>query len=237
MPKAESATARYGEGTCILFMVYVSVPSTTSLMPLVTRRTKCHKRHRRFLNSTSTMNQDIQKIIRNILNDVRVELSDEFDRNFERQAFFNEAWQRRSSPTRPGGSILIDTGKLRQSISSRTTDNSITFCSTLPYAAIHNEGDEIKVTARMKRFFWHKYNEATGSFGRKKNGERRNDKRTVQLSTEAEFWKHMALMKEGKSIKIPRRRFLGASPEVEQAVKDIIEENLTEYFEHEYKLK
>ena len=44
------------------------------------------------------MNQDIQKIIRNILNDGRVELSDEFDRNFERQAFFNEAWQRRSSP-------------------------------------------------------------------------------------------------------------------------------------------
>lgn len=237
MPRAESATARYGDGSCILFMVYVNVPSTTSSMPLATRRTKCRKRYRHFLNSTSTMNQDIQKIIRNILNDVRVELSDEFDRNFERQAFFNEAWQRRSSPTRPGGSILIDTGKLRQSISSRTTDNSITFCSTLPYAAIHNEGDEIKVTARMKRFFWHKYNEATGSFGRKKNGERRNDKRTVQLSTEAEFWKHMALMKEGKSIKIPRRRFLGASPEVEQAVKDIIEENLTEYFEHEYKLK
>lgn len=237
MPRAESATARYGDGSCILFMVYVNVPSTTSSRPLAPRRTKCRKRHRHFLNSTSTMNQDIQKIIRNILNDVRVELSDEFDRNFERQAFFNEAWQRRSSPTRPGGSILIDTGKLRQSISSRTTDNSITFCSTLPYAAIHNEGDEIKVTARMKRFFWHKYNEATGSFGRKKNGERRNDKRTVQLSTEAEFWKHMALMKEGKSIKIPRRRFLGASPEVEQAVKDIIEENLTEYFEHEYKLK
>lgn len=237
MPRAESATARYGDGSCILFMVYVNVPSTTSSMPLATRRTKCRKRHIHFLNSTSTMNQGIQKIIRNILNDVRVELSDEFDRNFERQAFFNEAWQRRSSPTRPGGSILIDTGKLRQSISSRTTDNSITFCSTLPYAAIHNEGGEIKVTARMKRFFWHKYNEATGSFGRKKNGERRNDKRTVQLSTEAEFWKHMALMKEGKSIKIPRRRFLGASPEVEQAVKDIIEENLTEYFEHEYKLK
>ena len=179
-----------------------------------------------------TMNQDIQKIIRNILNDIRVEMSDEFDRNFERQAFFSEAWQRRKSPTRPGGSILIDTGKLRQSISSRTTDSSITFCSTLPYAAIHNDGGEIKVTARMKRFFWHKYHEATGSFGRKKNGERRNDKRTVQLSTEAEFWKHMALMKEGKSIKIPRRRFLGASPEVEQAVKDIIEENLAEYFEH-----
>lgn len=164
-------------------------------------------------------------------------MSDEFDKNFERQAFFSEAWQRRKSPTRPGGSILIDTGKLRQSISSRSTENSITFFSTLPYAAIHNDGGEIKVTRKMKAFFWHKYYEATGSFGRKKNGERRNDKRTVQLSTEAEFWKFMALMKEGKSIKIPRRRFLGASPEVEKVVKEIIEENLTDYFEHEYKLK
>ena len=45
------------------------------------------------------------------------------------------------------------------------------------------------------------------------------------------------LMKEGKSIKIPRRRFLGASPEVEQAVKDIIEENLAEYLEYEFKMK
>lgn len=183
------------------------------------------------------MSQDIQKIIRNILSDIRVEMSDEFDKNFERQAFFSEAWQRRKSPTRPGGSILIDTGKLRQSISSRSTENSITFFSTLPYAAIHNDGGEIKVTRKMKAFFWHKYYEATGSFGRKKNGERRNDKRTVQLSTEAEFWKFMALMKEGKSIKIPRRRFLGASPEVEKVVKEIIEENLTDYFEHEYKLK
>lgn len=183
------------------------------------------------------MNQDVQKIIRNILSDIRVEMSDEFDKNFERQAFFSEAWQRRKSPTRPGGSILIDTGKLRQSISSRSTENSITFFSTLPYAAIHNDGGEIKVTRKMKAFFWHKYYEATGSFGRKKNGERRNDKHTVQLSTEAEFWKFMALMKEGKSIKIPRRRFLGASPEVEKVVKEIIEENLTDYFEHEYKVK
>lgn len=183
------------------------------------------------------MNQDIQKIIRNILNDIRVEMGDEFDRNFERQAFFSEAWQRRKSPTRPGGSILIDTGTLRQSISSRTTENSITFFTTLPYAAIHNDGGEIKVTKKMKRFFWAKYYETSGAFGRKKNGEWRNDKRTVLLSTEAEFWKYMALMKEGKSIKIPRRRFLGVSPEVEKAVRDIVEENITEYFNVEFEIK
>lgn len=175
------------------------------------------------------MNKDVQKIISNILSDIRVELSDEFDKNFERQAFFSEAWQRRSSAIRSGGPILIDTGRLRQSISSRTTETSITFYTNLPYAAIHNDGGEIKVTKKMKGYFWHKYLEATGAFGRKKNGERRNDKRTVRLSTEAEFWKHMALMKEGKSIKIPRRRFLGESPEVEKAVSEIIEDNLQEY--------
>ncbi len=183
------------------------------------------------------MNKDVQKIIRNILKDIRIEMTDEFDRNFERQAFFSEAWQRRKSPTRPGGSILIDTGQLRRSISSRTTENSITFYSDLPYAAIHNDGGEIKVTPKMKRFFWYKYYEATGSFGRKKNGEKRNDKRTVQLTTESEFWRFMALMKVGKTIKIPRRRFLGTSPEVEQAVREIIEENITEYFNVEFDIR
>ena len=62
------------------------------------------------------MNQDVQKIIRNILNDIRVEMGDEFDRNFERQAFFSEAWQRRKSPTRPGGSIhQLSAGKCKRS--------------------------------------------------------------------------------------------------------------------------
>ena len=180
------------------------------------------------------MSKDIQRLIRTILSDIRVDMADEFDKNFERQGFFSEAWARRKSPTRPGGSILIDTGTLRKSIQSKSTGSSITFYSTLPYASIHNDGGEIKVTRKMKRYFWHKYYATTGSFGRKKNGERRGDKRTVQLSTEAEFWKHMALMKEGKSVKIPRRRFLGVSPEVEKTVKEIIEENLTDYFENDF---
>lgn len=178
------------------------------------------------------MPENIQKIIKNILRDIQVDLTDEFDQNFERQAFFSEAWQRRKSPTRPGGHILVDTGQLRRSIHSRTTDNAITFYSDLPYAAIHNEGGEIIVTTKMKKFFWHKYYEATGSFGRKKDGSRRNDKRTIKLSTEAEFWKFMALKKAGTTIRIPRRQFLGTAPEVEQAVRNIIEENISDYIDH-----
>lgn len=92
------------------------------------------------------------------------------------------------------------------------------------------------VTGRMKRFFWHKYYEATGSFGRRKDGKLRKDKRNARLDTEADFWMFMALKKEGSTIKIPRRRFLGTSPEVEKAVREIVEENLTEYFTIEYNI-
>ena len=44
-------------------------------------------------------------------------------------------------------------------------------------------------------------------------------------------------MKEGKSIKIPRRRFLGESPEVEKAVREIVEANITEYFNTEFEIR
>lgn len=185
----------------------------------------------------SGTDKNTRAVIRRILSDIRVELGDEFDRNFERQAFFSDAWARRKSPTRPGGTILVDTGTLRRSVKSRTTDDSITFYTDLPYAAIHNDGGEIVVTEKMKRFFWHKYYEATGSFGRKKNGERRNDKRTRQLSTVADFWRFMALKRAGTTIRIPKRRFLGTGPEVERIVREIIEDNLNEYFNMDFSIE
>ncbi len=176
------------------------------------------------------MDKNFDTLLKHIFRDIQVELGDEFDRNFERQAFFSEAWKRRSSPSRSGGHTLVDSGNLRRSVKSRIGTDGVTFSSDHPYATIHNEGGEIKVTARMKRYFWHKYYEATGAFGRKKDGTRRNDRRTLQLSAEAEFWRCMALMKAGSTIRIPRRRFIGYAPEVERAVREIIEENLSEYF-------
>lgn len=132
---------------------------------------------------------------------------------------------------------MTDTVRLRRSIRSRTTENSIIFYTDLPYAAIHNDGGEIKVTKRMKGYFWHKYYEATGSFGRKKDGTLRKTKKNARLTTEADFYKWMALKKEGSTIKIPRRQFLGTSPEVEQAVRKIIEENISEYFNIEFDIR
>ena len=183
------------------------------------------------------MTNNYDQIIRNILRDIQVEMKDEFDRNFEREAFFSEAWKRRRSPTRPGGHILVASGDLRRSIRSEIRENSVVFMSDLPYAAIHNEGGEIKVTERMKRFFRAKFYETQGGFTRKSGKPKRplsdggfyHWTSKMNLTTESEFWRTMALMKVGSTIKIPRRKFLGYAPEVEAAVREIIEENITEY--------
>lgn len=200
------------------------------------------------------MNEDVKKVVARILKDIQVEMSDEFDKNFERQAFFSEKWQRRKSPIRDEDrAILTDTGALRKSIGSRTTENSITFFTTLPYAAIHNDGGEIVVTKRMKYYFRYRfYDAAKKAFERKKeqpsSGAKKRRRgelsdggfyawtKDLKLTPEAEFWRFMALKKEGSTIKIPRRRFLGTSPEVEKAVREIVEENLTEYFTIEYNI-
>lgn len=178
------------------------------------------------------MNKEVGKILRMILNDIRVEMSAEFDENFERESFFSEAWARRKGPINSDYKLLAGRNeRLRKSIMSRTTDNSIIFYTTEPDARYHNEGCEIVVTEKMKRYFWRKHYDAVGAFERKKDGSRSNNKRTLQLAEEAEFWKFMALKKVGTTIKIPRRRFLGTSPEVEDAVRGIIEKNLRGYIE------
>lgn len=168
--------------------------------------------------------------IKRILADLKVEITDEFDRNFQRQAFFTESWKRRRSPVRQSGSILISSGALRRSIRSRVEGGGIVFYSTLPYADIHNEGGTIKVTDKMKKFFWRKYYSSTEAFTRRKDGVQRRDKKNKQLTDEAEFWKAMALMKVGSEIKIPKRQFIGQSPALERAVTDIINRNLEEFF-------
>lgn len=82
---------------------------------------------------------DAEQLKRNLLNDMRVELSEEFDRNFTRKAFFTKKWKRRADPNAKG-SLLLVTGTLRRSIRSEVRGDGVRFSSAVPYAAIHNEG-------------------------------------------------------------------------------------------------
>ncbi len=82
---------------------------------------------------------DGEQLKRNILNDMRVELSEEFDRNFERKAFFTDKWKPRAYKY-PKGSLLMVTGTMRRSIKTEVRGDGVRFSSAVPYAAIHNEG-------------------------------------------------------------------------------------------------
>lgn len=150
---------------------------------------------------------DAKQLKRDILNDLRVDLSEEFDLNFRRKAFFSERWKPRAHPY-PRGSLLIVSSALRRSIleNARTVRDGVRFSSAMAYASIHNEGGAIAVTPKMKRFFWHKFRQ-TGD----------------------ESWKRMALMKVGKIITIPERRFVGDGPDTQRIIRTVIEDNLQKF--------
>ena len=152
----------------------------------------------------------LNKFHQNILNDVRIELDDEFDRNFERKAFFDKPWVKTVLMNRRG-SLMARNNNLRRSLQSKVDGDKIRYSSSLPYASIHNEGGEIKVTAKMKKYFWAKYYEAGGS--KSKN-------------IEASQFKALALMPIGKKMKIPERRFIGQHPRIREVIQEVVNDNL-----------
>lgn len=156
-----------------------------------------------------------------LLKGIDVDLSEEFDRNFERKAFFDKAWPKRKL-FNPKGTLLNvrDGGGLRGSIRSIRGAGQVSWVSSLPYASIHNEGGEIAVTAKMKRFFWAMFYKSSEAVSKTKLGADRQNARNERLNAEAAKWRALALMPIGKIIKIPERRFIGLHPKVDQIVKE-----------------
>ncbi|MBD5194611.1 MAG: hypothetical protein HDS87_02660 [Bacteroidales bacterium] len=82
---------------------------------------------------------DASKLKADILSDMRVELSDEFDRNFERKAFFSDKWKPRAHQY-PRGSLLMVSGKMRSATRGEVSGHGVRFFSAMPYTSLHNEG-------------------------------------------------------------------------------------------------
>lgn len=168
------------------------------------------------------MKKEFSEIYSKMLKDIAVELSDEFDKNFERKAFFGNSWEKRKREGK--GSTLMVTGKLRRSIAHNLSGSSVRWTSSEDYAKIHNEGGSIIVTSKMKGYFWRKYYEASGRITYSRSGK--SSKRNAKLSKDAEFYKAMALMKVGSAIRIPKRQFIGNSLEVSKAVEKVANHHL-----------
>lgn len=92
----------------------------------------------------------VSSLLSKILTDVKVELTDEFDKNFSRGGFFNQKWARKKNGQ---DSHLIKTGTLRRSIpmGAKIQGNTIYFTSSEKYAKVHNEGGRIDVKRRTKK--------------------------------------------------------------------------------------
>lgn len=165
----------------------------------------------------------LDDVVKNIITETAVSLTEEFDRNFERKAFFDQKWPtERHANSR--GSQMIRSGKLRKSINHRKGSSQISWRSSLPYATIQNEGGEIEVTEAMKRFFWAMYYKASG--GAKGGGGK---KRIEKLSGEAAKWKAMALMKVGTKMEIEQKQFIGWHPKVDAEINEIVGHNMNAY--------
>ena len=166
--------------------------------------------------------------LKQTLTDIKVKLGEEFDRNFERKAFFDEKWPA-TKLTYHRGSLMMRTGRLRKSLlSPKVTSNGIIWSSSLHYADIHNNGGEIRVTPQMRKFFWAKYYQTSSATTKKKNGEASSSARNRKLSIEAEQWKALALKPIGSIIKIEKRQFIGSHPQVDKHIKEVINHNFGE---------
>lgn len=138
-------------------------------------------------------------LIKIILKDLKVELLDKFDSNFSRGAFFGKKWK----PRRDGiPTHLNNTGTLRRSISAKVHGHSLTFTSSTPYSAIHNDGGIIYVRPHH-RHFWCKV-----------DGKRKKVRKQVK----------------SYNYRMPKRQFLGAYPgidkTIERAAKHAIQQEL-----------
>lgn len=171
---------------------------------------------------------DFKKFHQNIIKDVKTELAEEYDKNFERKAFFDQAWPKNTLINRKG-SMMARTNNLRRGYIARIEGEKIAFTNSMPYAKIQNEGGEIEVTAKMKRYFWAMYYQSIGGMTYSvKTKSLAKNKKNERLSIEAAQFKNLALMPLGKKIKIPARRVIGNHPKIREAVERAMNSNLKE---------
>lgn len=164
---------------------------------------------------------NFQNFLQTTLEGIAKELGEEFDRNFERKAFFDQPWPATKYPRTKGTTLVVD-GHLRAGYANEVVGNQIKFTNSQPYANIHNEGGELTITAKMKKFFWAKYREAAGITGK-------TWKTNLPLKREAEYWKSLALMKVGSKIKIPKRQVIGHHPQADISIRRVVDINVEKF--------
>jgi phage gpG-like protein len=162
-----------------------------------------------------------------------------FKDNFTEGGFFGQTWQEpiRRKLSFNGARGQYGTLQSRSSHLMRSfekdikTPGRVVIRNPVEYAAIHNDGGTITVTAKMKRYFMAKFIETKGSMSMTKKGKLGKNKRNQGLSREAQFYLAMAHKQEGSQIRMPKRRFMGNHPVLTKKISDIIYNELKKFIE------
>lgn len=100
-------------------------------------------------------------------------------------------------------------------------DAQVVVGTSVPYAAVHNQGATVtthpRVTPKMRKYAWAQFF---------KNGGKGA---TVPAGSPAGLWKALALTKKDKltvTAKIPQRKFLGPSQELKEKVSQTVESEI-----------
>ena len=117
------------------------------------------------------------------------------------------------------GPLLSARKNLYGSIRYVPGDAQVVVGTSVPYAAVHNQGATItthpRVTPKMRKFAWRQFFAAGG--------------KNAPADSGAGFWKGLALTKKDKltvTAKIPQRKFLGPSQELSQKVNQTVENEI-----------
>ncbi len=142
------------------------------------------------------LNSKIAQIKSTSLKIIEIEAKTSIQVNFRSQG--RPKWKPKA--INDGRAILTGkTARLQSQINVATIGNTVQIGSNLPYSKIQQEGGEIKITDKMRKFFWAKYHE-TGN----------------------PAYKSMALTKKS-TITIPARPYLRIPAQDYDRIKSSIE--------------
>ena len=163
---------------------------------------------------------------------------DHFRENFRQGGFVDsslEKWKpsKRLSSGGPDaasnyGTLLSSRNHLFRSIRSESYAARSVVSTTVPYAAIHNEGGmtSYAVTPKMRKYAWYRYYKAAG-IKRKASVKTGRKHGAPQENPQALYWKRFALTKKSRiEARIPQRRFIGPSKVLEDAISAKIENEI-----------
>ena len=155
--------------------------------------------------------------------------TDHFQENFRRSGYVDgglHPWpvtRRQQSGGKSAnsqyGPLMSARKNLYGSIRYVPGDAQVVVGTSVPYAAVHNQGATVtthpRVTPKMRKFAWRQFFAAGG--------------KEAPADSGAGFWKGLALTKKDKltvTAKIPQRKFLGPSQELKEKVSQTVENEI-----------